>query len=105
MMRTCTLLFLAATMPSVVHVRGAQTEMLCTHRLRLGGVLLRRRIFRTGEWNGVGHCDDHLPNCCGGAFGDPIDRDIGTCLLAASQCESETATASNCEDICEDLRL
>ena len=55
----------------------------------------------TGEWNGVGYCDYHLPNCCGGAVGDPIDRDIGNCP-AASQCESETATASNCEDICQD---
>ena len=55
----------------------------------------------TGEWNGVGSCDYHLPNCCGGAVGDPIDRDIGNCP-AASQCESETATASNCEDICQD---
>ena len=101
MMRTCTLLFLAATMPSVVHVRGAQTE--CSAHTDCGSeaYCYDAGYFMTGEWNGVGHCDDHLPNCCGGAFGDPIDRDIGNCP-AASQCESETATASNCEDICED---
>ena len=56
--------------------------------------------YMTGTWSGVGSCSGFPTHCCGGAEGNPIDRDIGNCP-AASQCESETATASNCEDICE----
>ena len=56
--------------------------------------------FMTGEWNGVGYCSGFPTHCCGDAHGDPIDRDAANCP-AASQCGSETATASNCERVCE----
>jgi len=101
MMRTCTLLFLAATMPSVVHGGGAQTE--CSAHTDCGSdeYCYDSGYYMTGKWNGVGSCSGFPAHCCGGADGDPIDRDIGNCP-AASQCESETATASNCEVVCED---
>ena len=101
MIRTCSLLFLAATIPSIVH--GFSFEQTgCSAHADCGSdaYCYDSGLFTTGDLNGVGYCDFLPSNCCGGEDADPIDGDVGNCP-AASQCESTTATASNCEDVCE----
>ena len=101
MLRTCMLLFFAATtIPSVVHAGGAQTG--CSAHADCGSdeYCYDTGYFTTGKWNGVGSCSGYPPHCCGGADGDPIDRDVANCP-AASSCENTTATASNCQNVCE----
>ena len=101
MIRACSLLFLAATIPSVVHgFSFGETECSAHADCGSDAYCYDSGFFMTGEWNGVGYCDPFPSHCCGGEDADPIDRDVGNCP-AASRCESTTATASNCEDICE----
>ena len=53
----------------------------------------------TGTSNEIGYCSDVPGDCCAGAESDPIDMNVTNCP-AASRCR-QTATASNCEDVCE----